>query len=375
MFVRPTSLILRGFCRRPLLPCRSLASSAEQRESERDPAPYFFDWNVQKILKKLTRVDYERVFRHRKLKQRLEAPEYRFMTDMELEEAKEIAMVKARKILQIPPVVKARTKKIEPLSEDYALEGYETSKYVFTDISLNIRKKDRMIVVREPNGVLRKADVNETHRMNQIYFPIAGRNLDTPKMFYGEYFDDLLERGEYEFILDRACLQFEPDNPEYQTITEKVYEHVVDARAFNDLRSTRHFGALVFYLAWNNKIDPLLLDILNSGEIDEAVELVRLYHKIHPNANSATEKWDETDPVGFVTNYVNLDGQDKYSLKNSLQQFNITKGKAAAGTKHVSDVQQQDSDSLESDSSDSDSSDSDSSGTDSSELDSKPKDK
>jgi len=38
-------------------------------------------------------------------------------------------------------------------------------------------------VVREPNGILRKANEDERHAVNQIYFPQSGRELKHPAMF------------------------------------------------------------------------------------------------------------------------------------------------------------------------------------------------
>lgn len=40
-----------------------------------------------------------------------------------------------------------------------------------------------MVVVREPNGVLRKADYDEREKMIQIYFPKSDKPKYTPKLF------------------------------------------------------------------------------------------------------------------------------------------------------------------------------------------------
>lgn len=45
----------------------------------------------------------------------------------------------------------------------------------------------RLIVARDPDGTLRHANMSERFRMNQIYFPIQGRKLRTPRMFEPEY--------------------------------------------------------------------------------------------------------------------------------------------------------------------------------------------
>lgn len=43
------------------------------------------------------------------------------------------------------------------------------------------------MVVREPDGTLRKADANERHTVNQIYFPQSGRELKHPIMFEDDH--------------------------------------------------------------------------------------------------------------------------------------------------------------------------------------------
>lgn len=40
-----------------------------------------------------------------------------------------------------------------------------------------------MIVVRETNGVLRKADYSEREKMLQVYFPQKGKSNNVPHMF------------------------------------------------------------------------------------------------------------------------------------------------------------------------------------------------
>lgn len=73
---------------------------------------------------------------------------------------------------------------------------------------------------------------------------------------------NVLERQEYEFVLDLACAQFEPDDPEYQRITGHVYEAVEARRCYKVLHSTRHYGPLCFYLTWNRKIDNILTTLI-----------------------------------------------------------------------------------------------------------------
>ncbi len=46
-----------------------------------------------------------------------------------------------------------------------------------------LKKKKRSIVVRETNGVLRKANQNEREKMIQVYYPKPGKPSYIPEMF------------------------------------------------------------------------------------------------------------------------------------------------------------------------------------------------
>ncbi|XP_054011897.1 28S ribosomal protein S22, mitochondrial [Hylaeus anthracinus] len=313
------SLVLRHFYKRSIWNCRFCSSISKEAKSD-DPAPLFFDSNVQKILRELMRVDLKKVIKLRKDGITLTQPEYRFMTDKELQEAYDYALPKVEKRLQIPPVVKAQPDTLKVLSVDVALEAHDKSKYVFTDISFGCTKKNRLIVIREPDGTLRHAMRDERNRIDQAYFPVEGREMDTPKMFEDPYFKDLLKREEFLFILDRACLQFEPDDPLYHSIVNKVYNCVNVQRKFNSLRSTRHFGSFVFHLAWTKNIDNLLVDVITHKRIDEAISLVRLYHIIHPEAKSAVEVEDK-DGISLIKSYAKLDASQRRNIELAVVEY------------------------------------------------------
>lgn len=251
-------------------------------DASRNPTPVFFNQTVQSLLKSLTRVDLAKVFRKRKLGgKRLEDPQYKFMTDEELQKSLEEAQKRADEMLQIPPAVPARKPKDRVFVKHPALEGLENSRMVFTDITFGTKDSNRLIVVREPDGTLREAEWGLRQRMNQLYFPRNGRFIKIPIMFEDAYLTKLLDKQEYEFILDRACIQFEPDDPKYQHIVSITYQHINDNNCFDILRSTRHFGALTFFLVWNKSIDNLLLDLIETSHVEEGNNLIQLYSKIH----------------------------------------------------------------------------------------------
>ncbi|KDR11447.1 28S ribosomal protein S22, mitochondrial [Zootermopsis nevadensis] len=286
---------------------------------ERDPAPVFFNANVQQLLKKLTRVDLRTVFRTKRYGVALKTPEYKFLTAEELNMVMKEAQEKAEQKLQMPPVVKAHVDEPEVLSYDYELQKHSETKFVFTDISFGISDVERTIVVRDLNGVLRKATPDERLRMNETYFPKPGRKIRMPHMFEKEYLKRLLDQGKYEFVLDRACLQFEPDQPIYQDITATTYEAVDTARHYSSLRSTRHFGPFAFHLAWNRCIDNFLLDLIQTDRLDETVALIQLYHIVNPEAESASAKYKPGLEHKFIQAYVESDSKKRSVLELALQ--------------------------------------------------------
>jgi small subunit ribosomal protein S22 len=101
----------------------------------------------------------------------------------------------------MPPVVKQRLDLSVPLCQDPALQSHDTVKYVFTDITYGLNDRDRFIVIREPNGILRHANWQERDKMLQIYFPKPERELRKPRMFEGEYL-------QVSMLLKKSVIQF-----------------------------------------------------------------------------------------------------------------------------------------------------------------------
>ena len=61
--------------------------------------------------------------------------------------------------------------------------GFDSARYVFTDVTFGIHDRDRIIVVRESGGTLRSASWSERDRMNQTYFPTSGRKFKPSSIF------------------------------------------------------------------------------------------------------------------------------------------------------------------------------------------------
>ena len=154
-----------------------------------DPETYFLNGKVQKILRSLTRPDPKRVFRRRMDGSRSRAPTYKFMTDEELSRTMKKANQKMYELLQMPPVLNVKSDEVKIISEDPEIREFDSSNFIFTDVTYGIKNKDRIVVVRESNGTLRTANNDERKRMLQIYFSEEGRDIFPSKMFFGEHLE------------------------------------------------------------------------------------------------------------------------------------------------------------------------------------------
>ncbi|XP_055533861.1 28S ribosomal protein S22, mitochondrial [Wyeomyia smithii] len=260
--------------------CSSTSTTQSQFLSyDKDPGPAFIRQDVQKLLRSMTRLELDKVFRKRAVKNN--TVEYRFMTDEQLREEVKKSIGRAEKLLQMPPIVAAMKENPQVISRDPALSGFSDTKMVFTDISFGLRNNKRTIVERLTDGTLQEASYETKKRLNQIYFPLKGRKIRTPKMFDSAELNKILDSGEYEFVLNKACVQFEPFEKEYHDITSAVFQHVNENKAFDVLRSTRHFGPMCFFLVWQRLVDDLLLDMIKRNYMRNAVELVFLHCTLH----------------------------------------------------------------------------------------------
>lgn len=275
--------------------CVASSSSGSEGKSflsyDKDPGPVFMREDVQKLLKSMTRLELDRVFRKRSVRDN--TVEYKFMTDDQVRREVMQSIGRADRMLQMPPVVDVMHENLKVLSKDGALKGFSEAKMVFTDITFGLKNSKRTIVERLPDGTLQEAAYETRKRLNQIYFPLKGRYVRTPKMFEAGNLKKILEAKEYEFVLDRACVQFEPYEKEYHNLTATVYLHVNENKEFDSLRSTRHFGPMAFFLAWHRLVDDLLLDMIKRDYLRNGVELIALFASLHEGVQVKAEGFDQ----------------------------------------------------------------------------------
>eukprot|EP00074_Homo_sapiens_P058465 XP_006713766.1 28S ribosomal protein S22, mitochondrial isoform X2 [Homo sapiens] len=284
------------------LPRRRFSSEAAESGSPETKKPTFMDEEVQSILTKMTGLNLQKTFKP--AIQELKPPTYKLMTQAQLEEATRQAVEAAKVRLKMPPVLEERVPINDVLAEDKILEGTETTKYVFTDISYSIPHRERFIVVREPSGTLRKASWEERDRMIQVYFPKEGRKILTPIIFKEEN------------------LRFEPDSTEYIKVHHKTYEDIDKRGKYDLLRSTRYFGGMVWYFVNNKKIDGLLIDQIQRDLIDDATNLVQLYHVLHPDGQSAQGAKDQAaEGINLIKVFAKTEAQKGAYIELTLQTY------------------------------------------------------
>lgn len=246
---------------------------------DRDPSAQFMEKQNRELMFSLTAMQIDRVFQIRP--KPYERPTYQFLTVEQLKAKFDGALRTAKRLLLMPPIVPIAHDNIQILSKDPEIQGYSEAKFVFTDTSLNVPDRDRMVLIRHPNGVLETADQLTRRRMCQTYFPFAGRRIAVPRMFCGEHLQRCLDDGKYLFVLDRCVIQFEPYEYDYHRIMCTTYQHINHHSAFDTVRSTRHFGPMAFFLAWHHQIDNLIIDCIRRDLLRNAVDAICLMFNLN----------------------------------------------------------------------------------------------
>jgi len=292
----PTTFLFYSFLRKKYA-CLSqlrLSSSNSLKNTRDDPFPVFCEPKNQALLQKITGFDMVKVAGP-SLKP-LRKPTYKLLTDEQLAEETHQAETRLKKKLQFPPYMKPRVPPSEPLQVDPELEHFDTCKWVFTDVTFGVPDRDRVVTIRETDGTLHLAPWDVRERMSQIYNPRPGRHMVVPAMFNEEYLEPMIKRKEYRYILDRACAQFEPDDPQYIRVTHRVYNAVNSEKDYDILWSLRHFGPLTFYLVWHDMIENLLAHLWDNNKRADAEALVRLYASVHPASACASHLAHLSEP-------------------------------------------------------------------------------
>lgn len=292
-------------------------------ERKRDIGQIFFKDNVQKILKDITRFD-DRIFAQKQVPF-LRSPKFVFMTDQQLKMAKKSAYSRVKARLQMPPVMEPDNSEAEVICRDEEIVGYTKFKVMFIDITPGYMNRNRLMSVREVDGTLRYPTHAERSRLNHIFYPQNKRSIEEPKLFEEKNLLRLLKKGEYLYVLNRACIQFEPDDPRYVNVTSQVYNFINEKNDFDLLRSTRYFGPMSLYLAYNDNIDDLLVDMLNRNFLEDAVRLIKLNNICQgldsEDTSSEMDENDEDKNIAIVKRYSENNSRKQYNIDLALQKY------------------------------------------------------
>ncbi|KAK3914874.1 28S ribosomal protein S22, mitochondrial [Frankliniella fusca] len=296
------------------------AGSTASPAGRRDPAVFFFNDEIQSCLLDLNMREISKVFEPRKEGKAFPEPEVKFLTQEELDEELARAQEDARYYLQLPPVLLAKEDQVKILSKDPELQGLEESKILVTDISFGVPHHERIIVARDTDGTLRTATIEERQRVLQTYFPQEGRSVDTPQLFSPDKLKPLLEKMEYEFVLDKACAQFEPDERDYVSVTSITYDHIDENGNYDVLVGTRHYGSLAFYLIFNGRHDKFLKHCISTCKIMDAVTIVKVFYLTRPDITKYSNP-TAPDDTSFLKEYISLYAKDKAPLSMALNAY------------------------------------------------------
>ncbi|CAG9538203.1 unnamed protein product [Cercopithifilaria johnstoni] len=239
--------------------------------------------DIQSLLKHLTGSNLkEKLFSSRQITQPQRA-HYALMTDEAYEKTVKSMEEIGRNFLQFVPVLEPRCSTPIVLANDPEIKGFDSSKYVFTDLSFGLGVQVRSVVVRETDGTLRSATPEERDRMTRVYKGHQYRPIYEPPLFKDPYLQMALDRDDHEYVLDWACHYYLPNDPTFIKLCHIIFDRTMNENKFANLHSTRHFGPFVFYLVLNNKFASLLNYYVVEKKTEDAANLVRLIKAIFPD--------------------------------------------------------------------------------------------
>lgn len=207
-----------------------------------------------------------------------------------------------QQFLQFVPLKEPRSKNVEILDSDPDIANFDSSKFIFTDITFDATDLDRTVVVRETDGTLRSATPSEHDRMNRFFYEKPNRPVFEPAVFSGDDLKNALNSMKHEFVLDWACWFYEPDDPNYVALSKEVFDEIISNKKFDILYSTRHYGQFAFYCALNGEIIDLLNYYGKKESLTDAANFIKLYKIIHPNWRTTIST--EDDDLKVVSDFI-----------------------------------------------------------------------
>ena len=112
----------------------------------------------------------------------------------------------------------------------------------------------------------------------------------------------------------------EPDDPLYQEVTQSTYDYIDKEGDWYQLKSTRHFGPMVFHLVWNKNIEKLFLHNIKNEKMVDNASLVNLYRIIQPNLKYEVLK-NEKDDIKLVETFIEIEFSTSSNISAAFQAY------------------------------------------------------
>ena len=132
---------VRYFLVTQMLVCTKANTSVYIVGYTRDPDELFFRDDIQTLLRRITGCNYDKIFQPRRLGTKLQSPKYDLLTQEEIDKLMAEVEHKTETKLQMPPLLNEWKPIDNVLSVNPELQGFDTAKYVFTDISFGISNR------------------------------------------------------------------------------------------------------------------------------------------------------------------------------------------------------------------------------------------
>ncbi|KAI0988916.1 hypothetical protein GJ496_000688 [Pomphorhynchus laevis] len=304
----------------PLITCiKRCYTTSTLRENLASIERIFMNPDVQNLLNRIAIVEYYKKDSTREPSTSTTAKQIQLMTVQQYEKFKEKMHHNSKtEKLQMPPILKDREHSVRVLEDNKLLKECSKHKMVFVDISLNVNDSERMVWFRDTDGKLCTSAYDDRRRWMQTFLNRRLRSSHIPVMFSEAHINNPLELQHYKYILERACLQFEPDDPEFVRVCLKVYFHINKQKHFESLRGTRFYGSMVFYLCWYKQIDNLLSYYLFKNECDQAHMLLTLFATIHRKEKTIGNNKHLED---MLKSYIENECNDKSIISEAFDAF------------------------------------------------------
>uniref|UniRef100_A0A8C3TBZ1 Mitochondrial ribosomal protein S22 n=1 Tax=Chelydra serpentina TaxID=8475 RepID=A0A8C3TBZ1_CHESE len=125
--------------------------------------------------------------------------------------------------------------------------------------------------------------------------------------------------------------QFEPDSANYIRVHHQTYEDIDKHAKYDLLRSTRHFGGMVWYLVNRKKTDGLLINMIQRNVMDDATCLINLYHMLYPDCQSAkAAKEQEVHGIDLIKVFMKTESKKVGYIELALQAYQEALASSAA---------------------------------------------